>query len=150
MVRTYYQKTKHRLSVMDARWCTECKNYTLNTSGEKGLRGKYCMTSGCSLSRESQDMLKDEELMLLHYDWDWGLPALHTLRIDHQLSISPTINWASTINWAFHLEGHLRSRRMSRILSISEVHNVVEYSWRVVIRAVFKVWKPDLPVELLS
>ena len=143
MVRTYYQKTKHRLSVMDARWCTECKNYTLNTSGEKGLRGKYCMTSGCSLSRESQDMLKDEELMLLHYDCDWGLPALHTLR-----NLAPS--YSSTINWAFHLEGHLRSRRMSRILSISEVHNVVEYSWRVVIRAVFKVWKPDLPVELLS
>ena len=143
MVRTYYQRTKHRQSVMDAHWCTECKNYTLNRSGEKGLRGKYCMTSGCLLSRESQNMLKDEELMLLHYDWDWGLPALHTLR-----DLAP--NYPSTINWAFHLEGHLRSQRMSRILSISEVHNVVEYFWRVVIRAVFQVWKPDLPDEFLS
>ena len=143
MVRTYYQRTKHRQSVMDAHWCTECKNYTLNRSGEKGLRGKYCMTSGCLLSRESQNMLKDEELMLLHYDWDWGLPALHTLR-----DLAP--NYPSIINWAFHLEGHLRSQRMSRILSISEVHNVVGYFWRVVIRAVFQVWKPDLPDEFLS
>ena len=90
------------------------------------------MTSGCSLSRESQDVLKDEELMLLHYDPDWGLPALQTVR-----DFAPS--YSSTINWAFHLEGHLRSQRMSRILSISEVHKVVEYSWRVVIVLCSKV-----------
>ena len=145
MVRKVYlaSRDKRRQIAMDAQWCTECKDYTLNRSGLKGLRGKYCMTSGCSLSRESQDVLKDEELMLLHYDPDWGLPALQTVR-----DFAPS--YSSTINWAFHLEGHLRSQRMSRILSISEVHKVVEYSWRVVIRAVFQVWKPDLPSELLS
>lgn len=142
MVRTNYQRIKQHQIVMNAHWCTECKDYTLNKSGQKGPRGKYCMTSGCLLSRTSQDMLKDEELMLLHFDCDWGLPALHTLR-----NLAPS--YSSTINWAFHLEGHLRSQRMSMILSTSEVHKVVEYSWRVVIRAVFQVWKPDLPTEFL-